>query len=65
MAKPKREPLPHGDVKARNKRKSKYLDIRSIMQMDRDEDGGDLMKLIPRDEPRELRLSDLCMDTNW
>lgn len=65
MTKSVRPPLPHGDVKARNKRKSKYLDIRSIMQMDRDEDGGDLISLMPRDEPRELRLSDLRMDTNW
>lgn len=63
MAKPKREPLPHGNVKAR--KRSKYLDIRSMVQMDRNEDGGDLISLMPRDESRELRLSDLRMDTNW
>lgn len=63
MAKPKREPLPHGNVKARTKRE--YLRRESVRLIDRDEDGGDLISLMPRDEPRELRLSDLRMDTNW
>lgn len=65
MAKPKRPPLPHGDVKAGKRKPSKYLQIISIMHMDRSEGFGDLMTLMPHDEPRELRLSDLCMDTNW
>ena len=63
MAKPKREPLPHGDVKAGKKRS--FLKRESISGIDREEDRRDLVRLMSHGENQELSLRDFCMDTNW